>query len=92
MVLLLVSLLLLPSDLPRTRTGTAGNSSNFSYVNFMQNFSALVVVYIANGRFLPLSLPFSVSFSLFFLFFLFFERKVNLHARQPEVAESGREY
>lgn len=37
--------------------------------------------------------PHSLSLSLsFFLYFLFFERKVNLHTRQPEVAESGREY
>lgn len=57
------------------RDRRTGNSSNFSYVNFMQNFPALVVVYIVLSLplsfFLPLSLSFFLSmFSLCFFVFL----------------------
>lgn len=35
---------------PVARTGPSGNSSNFSYVNFMQNFPASVAVYVDFSR------------------------------------------
>lgn len=76
--------LALTTSVQLTRTyGTLGNSSNFSYVNFMQNFPASVVVYIANGRSLFLFPSLSLSFFFNLSFYFFYSLAQSESARAP---------